>query len=168
MKLNRTAQDYINVFRSWIGYSKENGKHRQIIDLYNSHKPLAVDYTVKYSDAWCDTTVSAAAIKAGMVDLIGTECSCERHIEIFKQKGIWIEDGTVTPKPGYIIFFSWDKDSPLNERQATHNGVVEMVSGNQITTIEGNREEAVARRIIPVGWEHIRGYAAPRYERSSD
>ena len=49
-----------------------------IIDLYNSHKPLARGYAVGYNDSYCDTTVSAAFIKAGAVDLIGgTECGVE-------------------------------------------------------------------------------------------
>ncbi len=33
---------------------------------------------MRYSDEWCDTTVSAAAIKTGMTDLIGTECGMRR------------------------------------------------------------------------------------------
>src|SRR5699024_7764388 len=74
-----TAQDVLDVMRSWLGYSESNGRYRQIIDLYNSHKPLARGYKVQYGDAWCDTCVSAAAIKAGAVDLIGTECGCEEH-----------------------------------------------------------------------------------------
>ena len=162
--MGRTAQDYLNVMRSWIGWSEGNGKYRQIIDLYNSHKPLARGYAVQYSDQWCDTTVSAAAIKVGMVDLIGTECGCEEHVKIFKQKGIWIEDGTITPKPGYIILYNWDKASQPNDGYADHIGVVETVSGGMITLIEGNRNDAVSRRYIPVGWGYIRGYAAPRYE----
>lgn len=83
----RRAQDVLNVMRSWIGYSEANGKFRQIIDLYNSHQPLARGYAVQYTDEWCDTAVSAAAIQAGCVDLIGTECGCEKHIEIFKERG---------------------------------------------------------------------------------
>ena len=165
--VGKTAEDLISVMRSWLGYSEANGKHKQIIDLYNSHKPLARGYKVQYSDAWCDTCVSAAAIKAGMVDLIGTECGCEAHIQIFKQKGIWIEDGKITPKPGYIILYNWDKASQPNDGGADHIGVVEKVSDGQITIIEGNRNDAVSRRTIPVGWGYIRGYAAPKYAAST-
>ena len=71
--IGRTAQDYLNVWRSWLGFSEANGKFKQIIDLYNSHKPLARGYAVQYRDEWCDTIVSAAAIAAGMVDLIGVQ-----------------------------------------------------------------------------------------------
>lgn len=158
-----TAQDVLNVMRSWIGYSEANGKFKEIIDLYNSHKPLARGYTVKYTDEWCDTCVSAAAIKAGAVDLIGTECGCEKHVEIFKSKGIWIEDGTITPQPGDIILFNWDSNTQPNNGTSDHIGYVESVSGKTITTIEGNKNQAVGRRTLSVGAGSIRGYARPKY-----
>lgn len=149
--------------RSWLGYSEANGKYKQIIDLYNSHKPLARGYAVQYDDEWCDTTVSAAAIKAGAVDLIGTECGCEQHVKIFQSKGIWIEDGTITPKPGDIILYNWDDGTQPNDGYSDHIGYVESVSGNTITCIEGNKGEAVARRTLKVGNGNIRGYARPKY-----
>ena len=158
-----TAQDVLNVMRSWLGYSEANGKFKQIIDLYNSHKPLARGYAVKYTDEWCDTCVSAAAIKAGAVDLIGTECGCEEHVKIFKAKGIWIEDGTITPQPGDIILFNWDGSTQPNDGYSDHIGYVESVSGRTITTIEGNKGQAVARRTLSVGAGNIRGYARPKY-----
>lgn len=162
-EMGRTAQDVLNVMRSWLGFSEANGKHKQIVDLYNSHKPLARGYAVKYSDEWCDTCVSAAAIKAGVVDLIGTECGCEQHIKIFQSKGIWIEDGTIKPQPGDIILYNWGDSTQPNDGYSDHIGYVESVSGNTITVIEGNKDEAVARRQIPVGWGFIRGYARPKY-----
>lgn len=161
--VGKTAQDVLNVMRSWLGYNEANGKHRQIIDLYNSVKPLPRGYAVKYTDEWCDTTVSAAGIKAGCSDLIGRECGCEKHIDIFKSKGIWIEDGTIVPQPGDIILYNWDDSTQPNDGYSDHIGFVESVSGNQITCIEGNKNEAVARRTIPVGWGFIRGYARPKY-----
>lgn len=162
-----TAQDVLNVMRSWIGFSEANGKFKQIIDLYNSHKPLARGYAVKYTDEWCDTTVSAAAIKAGAVDLIGTECGCEEHVKIFKNKGIWIEDGTITPQPGDIIVFNWGDNTQPNDGYSDHIGYVESVSGRTITTIEGNKGQAVGRRTLTVGNGNIRGYARPKYSGSS-
>lgn len=144
----RRAQDVLNVMRSWIGYSEANGKFRQIIDLYNSHQPLARGYAVQYTDEWCDTAVSAAAIQAGCVDLIGTECGCEKHIEIFKEKGIWIEDGTIVPLPGDIILYNWDCQVQPNDGYSDHIGYVESVSGQMITVMEGNYNEAVAGEVI--------------------
>lgn len=162
-----TAQDYLNVWRSWVGFSEANGKFKQIIDLYNSMKPLPRGYAVKYTDEWCDTTVSAAAIKAGCVDLVGRECGCEEHVKIFKSMGIWIEDGTITPHPGDIILFNWDSSVQPNNGYSDHIGVVESVSNGKITTIEGNKGEAVARRVLSVGNGNIRGFARPKWAAAS-
>lgn len=162
-----TAQDVLNVMRSWLGYSEANGKHRIIIDLYNSHPPLARGYKVKYTDEWCDTCVSAAAIKAGARDLIGTECGCEKHIEIFKAKGIWQEDGTVRPQVGWIILYNWDDGTQPNDGYSDHIGYVEEVYDTYMIVIEGNKGEAVARRKLTIGHGNIRGYACPKYAQSS-
>lgn len=162
-----TANDVLNVARGWLGYSESNGKFNEILKVYNSHKPLARGYTVKPTDEWCDTFVSACAIKAGAVDLIGTECGCERHIDIFKKKGIWIEDGSKKPQVGDIILFNWDDSTQSNDGFADHIGYVEQVNGNTIICIEGNKNEAVARRTINVGWGYIRGFARPKYAKAT-
>ena len=166
--MKRTAEDYLNVWRSWIGYSESNGKYKEIIDIYNREKPLPRGYKVNDQDAWCDVTVSAAAIKAGMTDLIGRECSCEEHVKIFREKRIWIEDGTIIPKPGYLIVYNWNDRTQPNNGFSDHIGVVEYVDGNKLVCIEGNYNNSVMRREIPVGWGYIRGYAAPEYENVSD
>lgn len=165
--MSATANDVLNVARGWLGYSEKNGKFKEILDLYNSHKPLARGYKIKYTDEWCDCFVSACAIKAGAVDIIGTEVGCEKHIEIFKQKGIWIEDGSQKPKVGDIILFNWDTGVQPNDGTADHIGFVEQVNGNTIICIEGNMSSQVARRTINVGWGYIRGFARPKYAAST-
>ncbi len=87
----------------------------------------------------------------------------EEHIAIFKKKGIWTDDGRITPEPGYIITYNWNDSTQPNDGYADHIGLVESVSGNTITVIEGNYEDQVKRRSIPVGWGYIRGYAMPAY-----
>ncbi len=159
-----TAEDVLSVARGWIGWNETDGSHEVIIDLYNGHTPLAMGYRVQYDDEWCDTFVSACFIKAGAVSLIGgTECGVERHIQLFKQKGIWIEDGTVTPRSGDIICYNWDEDAQPNEGFADHIGLVDTVGDGVFTAIEGNMNGAVGRRTIPIGWGHIRGFARPAY-----
>ena len=159
-----TANDIIQVAQKWVGYTEKNGKFKEILNVYNSHKPLARGYKVKTTDEWCDCFVSACAIKAGAVDLIGTEVGCDKHIEIFKNKGIWIEDGTIKPKPGDIILYNWDQRTQPNNGVADHIGIVEQQYANTIVVIEGNMNEAVARRTINVGWGYIRGFARPKYD----
>ena len=140
-----TANDLIRIAQKWVGYSEKNGKFKEILNVYNAHKPLARGYKIKTTDEWCAAFVSACAIKAGSVDLIGTEVSCNEFIEIFKEKGIWIEDGTVKPKVGDIVFFNWDQKTQPNDGAADHIGIVEQQYGNTIVCIEGNNGEAVAR-----------------------
>ncbi len=161
-----SAKDIIKTMESWIGKSRAKQTHRDIIDLYNNHKPLAVGYKVKYTDDYCDTTLSAAFIKNNAVDLIGgTECGVERHIQLFKKKGIWQENGSVTPQPGWIITYNWDDGTQPNDGFADHIGIVEKVEGNTITTIEGNIGNGgnVARNTLKVANGNIRGYAIPKY-----
>ncbi len=163
-----TASKVIEVAKSFIGLNEYDGSHKIILDIYNSHKPLARGYKMTTKDAWCDCFVSAVAIQAGAVDLIGTEVGCPRHIDIFKEKGIWIEDGTVTPQKGDIILFNWNQAYQPNDGSADHIGFVEKVEDGIITCIEGNRKDRVMRRNIPVGWVYIRGFARPNYAPEKD
>lgn len=167
-KVAITANDILNAARGYIGCNEYDGSHKKIIDIYNSHKPLARGYAVQYGDQWCDTFVSAMFVKLNAVDLIGgTECGVEEHVKIFKNKGIWIEDGTITPKPGDIIVFNWGDNTQPNDGYSDHIGFVEKVSGGKITTIEGNYKDSVARRTLAVGHGNIRGYARPKYDIST-
>ena len=87
--MSGTAKDMIRAMTSWLGYSESNGKFKQILDIYNNHKPLASGYAIRTSDEWCAATVSAAAIKSGCVDALGgTEVSCNAFIRIFKNAGL--------------------------------------------------------------------------------
>ncbi len=159
-----SAQAMIDTFNAWMGYSRINGNQKGIIDIYNSITPWPKGYKMRYSDAWCDATITAAAIKTGNVERIGRECSVPRHIKIFQALGIWQEDGTITPRPGDIIVYSWSKFKQPNNASASHIGIVAKVQNGKITAIEGNRGIGiVATREIPVGWGCIRGYAQPKY-----
>lgn len=167
-----TAQDVLEVMEGWVGKSRAKGTHKDIIDLYNSRKPLARGYKVTYNDAYCDTTVSAVFIKLGAVDLIGgTECGVQNHINIFKAKGIWNEDGTIIPDPGDIVCFNWDDGTQPNDGYADHIGFVYSVNKAKrtMTFIEGNMSGGIVgyRYNIPIGWGYIRGYAQPKYAAKS-
>lgn len=158
-------QKVVGIAQSYIGCKESDGSHRKIIDLYNSHKPLARGYAVKYTDAWCSTFASAVAIAAGLTDIIPTECGCEKHIQLFKNhaKSKWQEDGNYTPEAGDYIFYNWDDSTQPNDGAADHVGIVEKVNGKTITVIEGNYSNAVGRRTLAVGNGYIRGYGLPAY-----
>lgn len=160
------ASTLIKQAQSWIGCNEADGSHRKIIDVYNSHKPLARGYAVKYTDAWCSTFVSACAIACGMTDIIPTECGCGQFIELLKAKGIWIEDESVTPKPGYICLYDWDDNGVGNNTGwPDHIGIVESVNGSKFTVIEGNYSNSVKRRTLDVNGRYLRGFGAPKYDK---
>lgn len=160
-----TAEDVLNVMRSWVGLSRSAGTHHCIVDIYNSFTPRARGYKVTYSDAYCDTAVSAAFIKLGAIDMIGgPECGVEEHVKLFKKAGIWQEDGTVTPKPGWLIVYNWDDGTQPNDGPADHIGVVESVVDGVITSIEGNISGGVVGRTRhKIAHGNIRGFAIPKY-----
>ena len=161
----RTAQDLIEQMRSYIGAVQGDEKHHHIVDTYNAHSPLARGYKVLYTDPWCATTVSAAAIETGMTDIIPTECSCTRQINLFRSLGCFDENDDRVPSPGDIIYYNWDaKTSP--EDVANHVGVVEACANGKIVVIEGNYNSKCQRRTIPIGWKYIYGFGTPRYEQA--
>ena len=43
----KTAESVLDVMRGWLGFSEANGKFKEIIDLYNSVKPLPRGYAVQ-------------------------------------------------------------------------------------------------------------------------
>lgn len=154
---------------AWLGKNEANGSHKEIIDTYNSHKPLARGYAMKYTDAWCATFVSAVAIKCGLTSIIPTECGCGQMIQLFQKLGEWVENDAYVPKSGDVIFYDWqDSSSGDNIGWPDHVGIVEAVSENTITVIEGNKSDSVSRRTLQVGGKYIRGYGVPKYKEGSD
>lgn len=149
---------------SLVGVRGGTAAHHQLVNDYNSVRPLPVGYAVKNSDDWCDIFVTTVFQREGLSGLIGRECGVERHIQIFKRLGIWNEDGTSTPKAGDIITFNWDQNSQQNNGFADHIGIVESVSNGFIHTIEGNSNDQVRRNTYRIGHGNIRGFASPRYQ----
>lgn len=160
-----SREKYVSVARSMIGWSEANGKHKLIVNIYNSFLPHPRGYKVTYTDAWCATFVSACAIKIGYMDIIPIECGCHDMIALAQKMGIWVEDDAYRPLPGDIIMYDW-QDSGVGDNQGNpdHVGIVELVSGSTITVIEGNYQDAVTRRYIKVDARNIRGYIVPQFD----
>lgn len=166
--MSKYASDIVKIAKEWIGCKKSDGSHKKIIDTYNAHKPLARNYKVKYTDAWCATFVSVCSIKAGFTDILPTECSCNQMIQKFKSIGRWKENDDYVPSAGDVIFYDW-QDSGVgdNTGSSDHVGIVEKVVGLTITVIEGNKGNAVGRRTIQVNGKYIRGYGVPAYDKET-
>lgn len=157
-------QKVVDQFKSWIGWSEANGKHRQIVDLYNSIQPLPVGYTLKYTDSWCAATVSAVGQALGITDTILPECSCPRMIDLYSERGLWMEDDGYTPDIADIIMYDW-QDNGIGDNRGTpdHVGMVVEVNGSTLKVMEGNMANAVGYRTLQIGSRYIRGYCTPAY-----
>ena len=162
--MNGQRDRVLRAAASLVGVRGGSAAHHQLVNDYNSVRPLPVGYAVKNSDDWCDIFVTTVFQREGLSGLIGRECGVERHIQIFKRLGIWNEDGTSTPKAGDIITFNWDQNSQQNNGFADHIGIVESVSNGIIHTIEGNSNNQVRRNTYRIGHGNIRGFATPRYQ----
>lgn len=154
----------VKAFTAWLGYKESDGSYKKIIDIYNAHMPLARSYKVKYTDEWCAAAGSAAAIEAGLTDIIPTECGCGEMLQLFRDLGRWKENDGYEPQPGDYIFYDWDdKGKGDNKGYPDHVGVVASVSGDVIKVIEGNKSDAVGYRYIAVNGKYIRGFGIPDY-----
>lgn len=161
-------QKVLGFMQGWVNLKRSDRSHAPIIDTYNGRKPLPRGYAVSYTDAYCATTVSAAAIKAGFTDIMPVECSCYYLIEQAKKMGIWQENDAYVPKPADEVLYDWDDGANYattdNKGNPEHVGMVEKVVGNDITVIEGNMNGGVVgRRTLKVNGRYIRGFITPNY-----
>ena len=148
----------------WLGANEADGSHEKIIDLYNTQDHLPMDYEVTYTDSWCATFVSAAAMKAGLTDRIPTECGCQRQIGLLQEMGIWQEKDTYFPQPGDLIYYAWDDDTWGEcTGWADHVGIVAGVRWPFVKVIEGNKDDRVDYRIVSIWNGTILGYGIPDY-----
>lgn len=154
----------VQTARGYLGCREADGSHRKIIDGYNAHKPLARGYLVKYTDAWCATFVSFVGIVCGLTDIMPTECGCGAMIDLYRAKGRWQENDAYRPQPADIVMYDWDDNGAGDcTGYPEHVGIVEAVSGNTITVIEGNMSNKVGERALQVNGRYIRGYCLPDY-----
>ena len=160
-----TRKEFVAQMQAWVGLKESDGSHKKIIDIYNTIRPLPRGYKLTYWDAWCAGTVSAAAKACGALDIIPAECSCPYMISQAQKMGIWVEADNHVPAPGDIIMYDWqDSGSGDNRGGADHVGVVEKVSGNDMTIIECNYSDSVKRRSLQVNGRYIRGYIVPKFD----
>lgn len=164
--MSTTREKIVKQAQLWLGCKESDGSHKQIIDVYNSHKPLARGFKMGHANDWCAAFVTACAIKCDATDIIPKECSCNKMIELFKKLGCWIENDAHVPSPGDILFYDWDdKGIGDNTGLTDHVGIVEKVSGTTITIIDGNNKSGeVGRRTLKVNGKYIRGYGVPKYD----
>lgn len=158
----RLRDEMVFLAKSWMGKNEADGSFKEIIDIYNSYAGKNV--TMQYDWAWCCCFWSALAIKLGYADMIPIEISCGRIVEEAKRMEIWQEDDHYIPKPGDAILYDWQASGTGDHiGWPDHIGIVEIVQNGYIYVIEGNKNDAVGRRIVS-NTNYIRGFITPKYD----
>lgn len=170
--MGKYASKVVAQAKAWLGLNESNGGHKEIIDIYNSQRPLPRGYKLTLRDPWCAGFTTAVAVKLGYTDIIPCECSCSRLIALAKEMGIWVEDESVTPKLGWLALYDWnDNGKGDNKGDPEHVGYVAEVSGGKIYVVEGNYDGSDADKIdgvevrpLEINGKFLRGYIAPKYD----
>lgn len=136
---------------NWTKYARDLD---EIQSFYNGKKQGA---------AWCDVFVDWLFMKCFGADTAmkmlcqpknSAGAGCKYSKDYYQASGRFVK----TPMPGVQIFF-YD-----NAGQINHTGIVETVNGDQITTIEGNTMDRVARMTYSIHDGRIAGYGIPIWE----
>lgn len=164
MTEKQLRQKFVDTAVSYLGTVEGSSKHKEIVDTYNSNKPLARGYALQYDDAWCAGSVSAWAIMCGITDIVPTEVGCGPMITLFQKMGRWKENDAYVPEIGDVVFYDWADDGKGdNQGSPDHVGVVTFCDGKTIRVIEGNRYDSVTYRLLDVDGQYIRGYGVPDF-----
>ena len=157
-------QRFVDTARRFYGAEAGDSLHLEILDAYNGHQPLARGYKMTERDPWCATFVSAVAILCELTEIIPTECSCSKMIQLHKALGTWHEGDNLEPQPGDLLIYDWE-DSGVGDNRGDpdHIGIVVRVTKGAIRVIEGNLSGKVWHRDIAVDGRTIRGYCRPDF-----
>lgn len=149
----------------WLGTKEGSREHREILAAYNGIRPLPRGYRLGEKDPWCAGFVSAAAVMAGEGERYPLECSCSRIIEQAKAMGIWVEDDGHVPQAGDWVLYDWQARGDGDCSGAPdHVGIIIGSEADVLLVAEGNYDNMVKLRRIPVNYEKIRGYVCPVWE----
>ena len=149
----------------WLGTKEGSRAHREILAAYNGIKPLPRGYRLGEKDPWCAGFVSAVALMVGTGEQYPLECSCSRIIEKAKVMGIWVEDDRHVPQIGDWVLYDWQGEGDSDCTGAPdHVGIVIGSENGELLVVEGNYDNMVKLRRIPVNDGKIRGYVCPEFE----
>lgn len=115
-----------------------------------------------HKGAWCAWYVSNCAKAAGVSDSVVKRMTIADR-DWYKSRGLYKKSkyrgGTYTPKPGDLIYFTWN-----GRDWAAHIGIVRSVSKSTVYTVEGNSSSKVRLKSYSLNSKYILGYSTPKYK----
>ena len=168
MTVTEIRTKVVDTAKRHIGCKEGSAEHHAIIDLFNTVKPDG--WKMTYTAAWCAAFATEVLIEALGADkakkVAPMSANCDNMIRHAKDMGCWVERDDYKPKRAEFVLYDWqDTGYGDNKGGADHVGIVEKVSGNTITVIEGNYSDMVKRRTLQVNGRYIRGYVTPLYSK---
>ena len=162
-------QKVVSTAEAWLGTRELSDRHYEMLDIYNSQRPLPRGTRMQATWPWCAAFVSTVSLQCGLRDIMPTECGCPGMVRLYQELGRWVENDAYVPSPGDVIFYDWqDMGYGDNVGQPDHVGIVASCDGQTMTIIEGNCDNAVKTRALAVNDRFIRGYGVPDYASRAD
>lgn len=162
-------QKVVSTAEAWLGTRELSDRHYEMLDIYNSQRPLPRGTRMQATWPWCAMFVSAVSLQCGLREIMPTECGCPGMVRLYQELGRWVENDAYVPSPGDVIFYDWqDMGYGDNVGQPDHVGIVTACDGQTMTIIEGNCDNAVKTRALAANARFIRGFGCPDYANKAD
>lgn len=150
----RQRDRILEIARTQLGYKEGPNNDTKYGDWYGLP-----------NNPWCQMFISWCADQAGIgTDIIPRTASCPTALEWFMKRDGRI--GDIPAQPGDLVFYEWSGE--IAARAADHVGIVEKVEGSEpceqiLTTIEGNYNDNVQRRVVRYRDAGLKAICRPRY-----
>lgn len=141
----------------FVGVKQGSKQHKQIIDGYNTIKPLPRGYRVTYSNRWCATFVSYVLMMCKAINP-PFECSCY----YMNKLAIANKQIVKTPKVNDLIIYDWGNNGILD-----HVGIIYKIDGSKLYVVEGNKSKQVATRVIDKSNKEIECFIRVKQEKTT-
>lgn len=162
-------QKVVSTALTWLGTREYSAKHQEMLDIYNSQRPLPRGTRMLASWPWCAAFVSTVSLQCDLRDIMPTECGCPGMVRLYQELGRWVEDDAYIPSPADVVFYDWqDTGYGDNVGHPDHVGIVLDCDGQNMTIIEGNNANAVTKRVLAVNARFIRGFGIPNFASKAD
>lgn len=161
---NAIRQRVADTAMSLLGIKEGTTEYQErILGVYNGQGKFPRGHRLTATDPSCAATVTVIGIMLGISHIILPECSCSKMIELYKALGLWVEDDAHVPELGDIIMYAWDAKSGENLLPPDHTGMVVKQEGKKLFILEGNYDNQVKLREIPIEYVKTRGFCKPDY-----
>lgn len=149
----KEAEKYLN--------ADQATKYR-LMDYYNNncypHVNAKRKYKIQRNDNWCAMFTTVIAHRCGIgSDRFPYEVSVFFQMERAKAMGIFYTDRSKI-QPNDLIVYDWDRNGTMD-----HVGIVVSSGSESIRVIEGNKNDSVGYRIVPLHSPAVVGFISTGY-----